>query len=161
MKRILVVEDEPRILKVLEKRLSLAGYEVITAMDGIAGLELAKTGKPDLVVLDLMLPGMDGREVCWAIRHDPERSQLPILMLTVLAQDTDIYRGMVVGANAYLTKPFDSEVLLARIADLLTQSEVEDAIHKYQRVLQPPTDDRNPPIPPGTPIDATKPGSTD
>jgi DNA-binding response OmpR family regulator len=140
-KRILVVEDEPRVMKVLEKRLELAGYEVITAMDGVAGLELAKTGKPDLVVLDLMLPGMDGREVCWAIRHDPERSQLPILMLTVLAQDTDIYRGMVVGANAYLTKPFDSDVLLQRIADLLTQSEVEAAIHKYQRACNPPPED--------------------
>ena len=141
MKRILVVEDEPRVLKVLEKRLQLAGYEVISAMDGIAGLELAKSGKPDLVVLDLMLPGMDGREICWAIRHDPERSQLPILMLTVLAQDSDVYRGMVVGANAYLTKPFDSEVLLRRIADLLTQSEVETAIHRYQHASSPPSAD--------------------
>jgi len=157
-KRILVVEDEPRVLKVLEKRLELAGYEVISAMDGIAGLELARTGKPDLVVLDLMLPGMDGREVCWAIRHDPERSQLPILMLTVLAQDTDIYRGMVVGANAYLTKPFDSDVLLRRITDLLTQAEVEVAIHKYQRAVRPADEEQDSPAPPVTPTDPAKPG---
>ena len=158
MKRILVVEDEPHVLKVLIKRLELAGYEVITAMDGVAGLELAKTGKPDLVVLDLMLPGMDGREVCWAIRHDPCFSQLPILMLTVLAQDTDIYRGMVVGANAYLTKPFDSDVLLRRITDLLTQSEVEAAIHKYEHVVRPPEENQNPPIAPATQAEPTKSG---
>jgi len=132
-----VVEDNPRVTKVVKKRLEVAGYEVITATDGITGLDLARAAKPDLLVLDLMLPGMDGREVCWAIRHDPVHSQLPILMLTVLAQDTDIYRGMVLGANTYLTKPFDSEVLLRRIADLLTQAEAEAAIHKCRSETSP------------------------
>ena len=132
-----MVEDNPRVTKVVKKRLEVAGYEVITATDGITGLDLARAAKPDLLVLDLMLPGMDGREVCWAIRHDPVHSQLPILMLTVLAQDTDIYRGMVLGANTYLTKPFDSEVLLRRIADLLTQAEAEAAIHKCRSETSP------------------------
>jgi DNA-binding response OmpR family regulator len=134
---ILVVEDDARVLKVVKKRLEVAGYEVITAVDGNTGLELALSGKPDLLVLDLMLPGMDGREICWAIRHDAVHSQLPILMLTVLAQDTDIYRGLVLGANTYLTKPFDSDVLLQRIADLLTQADAEAAIQKYGRQTNP------------------------
>ena len=126
-KRILVVEDEFRVLAVIKKRLESAGYEVLTAMDGQEGLEVAREAKPDLIVLDLMLPKMDGYAVCRELRHDTALQYTPILMLTARAQEGDIQRGMMTGADAYMTKPFQHSMLLDRIEEMLDKSARESA----------------------------------
>jgi len=110
--RILIIEDEPALRDALEWNLQREGYQVKTAADGIAGLESARQWKPDLLVLDLMLPGMDGLEVCRELRKE---SNLPILMLTARESETDRVVGLEVGADDYITKPFHMRELLARI----------------------------------------------
>lgn len=140
-KRILVVDDEPRVLAVLKKRLESVGYQVTTASDGIEGLARAKSEKPDLVVLDLMLPKKDGFEVCWELQHDPVCHQIPILVLSARSQDGDIQRGIASGASAYMMKPFDTDLLLERIAGLLDKADEEAAIRKGQEeASRPPSD---------------------
>lgn len=136
-KRILVVEDEPRVMVMVRKRLELNGYRVITAVDGKEAVEVTQQEHPDLIVLDLMLPKLDGYEVCRVLRHDPACARIPILMLTARTQDEDIRLGMVTGANAYLTKPFDAEVLLSRIAELIDEQEREAARRADARPAQP------------------------
>lgn len=138
-KRILVVEDEPRVMVMVRKRLELNGYRVITAIDGREAVEVAQRERPDLIVLDLMLPKLDGYEVCRLLRHDPACAQIPILMLTARTQDEDIRLGMVTGANAYLTKPFDAEVLLGRIAELIDEQEQEAARRADREPPKPET----------------------
>lgn len=110
--RILVVEDEPALRDTLEWNLRREGYEVNSAADGIAGLRTAREWKPDLLILDLMLPGMDGLEVCRQLRKD---ANLPILMLTARESETDRVVGLEVGADDYITKPFHMRELLARV----------------------------------------------
>jgi DNA-binding response OmpR family regulator len=110
--RVLVVEDEPALRDTLEWNLVREGYEVQTAVDGIAGLQRAREWKPDLLILDLMLPGMDGLEVCRQLRKD---ATLPILMLTARESETDRVVGLEMGADDYLTKPFHMRELLARV----------------------------------------------
>jgi DNA-binding response OmpR family regulator len=110
--RILVVEDEPALRDTLEWNLVREGYQVQTVADGIAGLQRAREWKPDLLILDLMLPGMDGLEVCRQLRKD---SALPILMLTARESETDRVVGLEMGADDYLTKPFHMRELLARV----------------------------------------------
>jgi DNA-binding response OmpR family regulator len=110
--RVLVVEDEPALRDTLEWNLVHEGYLVNTAADGIAGLQRAREWKPDLLILDLMLPGMDGLEVCRQLRKD---TSLPILMLTARESETDRVVGLEMGADDYLTKPFHMRELLARV----------------------------------------------
>lgn len=120
-KRILVVDDEARVLTVIQKRLESAGYEVITAMDGNEGLAKARAEKPDLIILDLILPKLNGYQVCSILKRDTYYKQIPILMLTARSQERDIDEGMRVGADAYMTKPFKNEALLAQIEQLLAK----------------------------------------
>ncbi|HEY5118085.1 MAG TPA: response regulator transcription factor [Anaerolineales bacterium] len=110
--RILVVEDEPALRDTLEWNLRHEGYQVKTAADGITGLRAAREWKPDLLILDLMLPGMDGLEVCRQLRKD---TNFPILMLTARESETDRVVGLEVGADDYITKPFHMRELLARV----------------------------------------------
>ncbi len=112
MSRILIVEDERKIARFLELELTHEGYEVETAVDGRAGLEKALSWKPDLMILDLMLPLLSGIEVCRRIRHE---SDLPIIMLTAKDDVSDKVMGLDMGADDYMTKPFAIEELLARI----------------------------------------------
>jgi DNA-binding response OmpR family regulator len=112
----LVVEDEPVLLETLEYNLTRQGYEVCTAADGPAALEVAREEQPDLIVLDVMLPGMDGFEVCRTLR--PEMS-VPILMLTARDEEIDKVVGLEVGADDYMTKPFSMRELMARVKALL------------------------------------------
>jgi DNA-binding response OmpR family regulator len=114
--KILVVEDEPALLDTLEYNLSRQGYEVCTAADGLLALDVAARESPDLVVLDLMLPGIDGFEVCRRLRQS---SNAPVLMLTARADEVDKIVGLEVGADDYLTKPFSMRELLARVKALL------------------------------------------
>ena len=112
MTRILIVEDEKKIARFLELELQHEGYEVQTAGDGRTGLSLALSWEPDLMILDLMLPGLSGIEVCRRLRHD---SDLPIIMLTAKDDVSDKVMGLDMGADDYMTKPFAIEELLARI----------------------------------------------
>jgi len=105
--RILVCDDERHIVRLIQVNLERQGYTVITAFDGKEGLEKVKSEKPDLCVLDVMMPYMDGFEVLKNIRRDPETVNLPVIMLTAKAQDKDVFEGYHFGADMYLTKPFN------------------------------------------------------
>jgi two-component system, OmpR family, alkaline phosphatase synthesis response regulator PhoP len=116
---ILIVDDEPDIVEVVRFNLSREGYRVHTASTGEQALLDIRKVRPDLVVLDLMLPGIDGLEVCKRLRAAAETAQLPVLMVTAKSEDADIVTGLEIGADDYVTKPFSPRVLLARIKSLL------------------------------------------
>jgi two-component system response regulator MprA len=118
--RILVIEDDEAILKFLRRGLAYEGYQVDTALDGQSGLALARDFPPDLVVLDLMLPGMDGLEVCRRLRVG---GPLPIIILTAKDTVTDRIQGLDMGADDYMVKPFNLDELLARIRALLRRAQ--------------------------------------
>ena len=120
-KRILIVDDEEGIIKVVKMYLEHNRYEVITANDGQVGLEKAKTEKPDLIVLDLMLPKINGYKVCGLLKKDTRYAKTPVILFTAKAQEKDIKLGEEVGADAYITKPFEPEVLLSKIEELIRQ----------------------------------------
>ncbi|MBK7217599.1 MAG: response regulator transcription factor [Candidatus Promineofilum sp.] len=109
---ILIIEDEPQIARLARDYLAKNGFRVLVAGDGVSGLAAARRESPDLVLLDLLLPGLDGREVCRRLRAE---SAVPILMLTALAEDSDQIVGLELGADDYLTKPFSPAVLVARV----------------------------------------------
>jgi len=112
-KRVLIVEDEKSIVDILRFNLTLEGYETIEAYDGIAGLHLALEQAPDLILLDLMLPGMDGLQVCRALRESG--SNTPVLIITAREEEKDKILGLELGADDYITKPFSIRELLARV----------------------------------------------
>jgi DNA-binding response OmpR family regulator len=118
-RRILVVDDEPDIRLVVERRLTLKGYEVITAATGYEGLNKARGEHPDLIVLDLMLPGIDGNQICAMLKRDTRYRDIPIIILSAKSQTRDIDVSMSCGADAYVAKPFDHQVLLDQIESLL------------------------------------------
>jgi len=120
VKKILVVDDEPTLVATLKYNLEREGYQVITATDGEAGLSIARANRPDLIVLDLMLPVMDGLEVCRILRRD---MTTPILMLTAKTDEVDKVVGLELGADDYVTKPFSMRELLARVRALLRRAE--------------------------------------
>lgn len=117
--RILLVEDEESIVLVLKKRLEHTGYEVITASDGQQGLDMARSDHPDLILMDVMLPKMEGFKVCRLLKYDDKYKSIPIIILTALGRQIDVDLGQDVGADAYMTKPFESQDLLRLIEDLL------------------------------------------
>ncbi len=118
-KKILLVEDEKVLIETVTLRLEAFGYEVISAYDGFEGLEKAKKEKPDLIILDLMLPKMDGYKVCGLLKADTRYNKIPIIMFTARAQESDKKMGQDVGADAYITKPFEPQLLLEKIRELL------------------------------------------
>jgi two-component system alkaline phosphatase synthesis response regulator PhoP len=120
VKKILVVDDEQSIVTLLEFNLQKAGFEVIKAMDGISAVKLAETEAPDLIVLDIMLPGLDGMEVCKQLRM--EKINTPILMLTAKDEEFDKILGLELGADDYMTKPFSPREVVARIKAILRRS---------------------------------------
>jgi len=117
MTRVLIVEDDPAILRGLKDNLALESYEVLTASDGEAGYRLVREQKPDLVILDLMLPRMSGYEVCRKLRQEGDAT--PILMLTARGEEADRVLGLDLGADDYVTKPFSVKELVARIHAVL------------------------------------------
>ncbi|MBI2574365.1 response regulator [Candidatus Woesearchaeota archaeon] len=121
-KRILVVEDEPHILKLVSFILTSNGYEVIEAYIGAEGVEKARKEKPDLVVLDVMMPNMDGFEVAKTLTSDMATKDIPILMLSSKAQFEDKMKGIDSGATDYITKPFDKEELLQKVRECLEEA---------------------------------------
>jgi two-component system alkaline phosphatase synthesis response regulator PhoP len=113
---ILVVDDEPKIVKLARDYLERGGYRVLVASDGETALSMARRERPSLIVLDLMLPGMDGLDVCRALRRE---SDIPIIMLTALSEETDRLIGLELGADDYITKPFSPRELVARVRALM------------------------------------------
>lgn len=122
---ILVVDDEPAIVQIARDYLDRAGFRVITAGDGTTAVRLARTERPHLLVLDLMLPGMDGLDVTRTLRQDPATRKLPIIMLTARVDETDRLIGLEIGADDYITKPFSPRELVARVRAVLRRSEDE------------------------------------
>ncbi|OGX37648.1 MAG: hypothetical protein A3G91_04515 [Omnitrophica WOR_2 bacterium RIFCSPLOWO2_12_FULL_50_9] len=118
-KKILVVDDERVIVQMVGMRLKAHGYDVISACDGQEGLDVAKKEKPDLIILDVMMPKMDGYKVCGLLKMDARFAKIPIIMFTARAQDKDRDLGKEVGANAYITKPFDPQLLVGKVKELL------------------------------------------
>ena len=121
MKKILVVDDEPTLVATLKYNLERDGFQVITAEDGESALNLARSHRPDLVLLDLMLPGLDGFQVCRILRRE---MQVPILMLTAKGDEIDKVVGLELGADDYVTKPFSMRELLARVRALLRRADI-------------------------------------
>lgn len=115
MPRILAVDDDPTIQQLLVVNLELEGYDVIVASDGEEALARIRLDRPDAVLLDVMMPVMDGLQVCKAAKADPETAAIPIVMLSAKAQETDLLAGNDVGADAYLTKPFDPLELIETV----------------------------------------------
>ena len=119
-KRILVVDDEEEMVMAVQARLEANNYEVITAYDGEDGLKKAKTEKPDLIILDVMLPRMDGYQVCATLKNDERYKNIPILLFTAKAGAEAERVGIEeCGANGYMTKPFEPQVLLSKILEFL------------------------------------------
>ncbi len=118
-KRILIVDDEPDLVEIIKKRLEMNNYKVVVAYNGLEGLNKARTEKPDLIILDLMLPEINGFEVCRLLKYDDKFKCIPIIILSVREQEKDMKLGKEVGSDAYLTKPFDPGVLLEKIESLI------------------------------------------
>lgn len=126
--RVLIVDDEEHILELLRFNLSNSGYKVITANNGIDGLKLALEYKPNLVLLDLMLPGMDGFDVCKEIKRNKDTQKTSIIMLTAKGEELDKVLGLELGADDYMTKPFSIRELLARVKAVLRRSTTSDSV---------------------------------
>ncbi len=119
-KRVLIADDEPNIVISLEFLMKREGHAVSIARDGPAALEAIRSTRPDLVLLDVMMPGMSGFEVCQAVRADEALASVKILMLSAKGRDTDIAKGSAMGADAYMTKPFSTKELAEKVRELLS-----------------------------------------
>jgi two-component system phosphate regulon response regulator PhoB len=124
--KVLVVDDEPDVLELIEFNLRAAGYEVVTAGDGEEALKKAQGIQPSLIVLDVMLPELDGLEVCKALRREPLTASIPIIMLTAKAAEIDRVLGLELGADDYVTKPFSPRELVLRVKNMLRRRQTEE-----------------------------------
>ena len=123
---ILIVEDEEDVLELERYNLDKAGYAIHTAMTGEEGLDKARTIKPDLLLLDLMLPAIDGLEVCRRLKADAATRDIPVVMLTAKGEEADIVTGLEMGADDYITKPFSPRILLARVKAVLRRHQIPE-----------------------------------
>ncbi|MDQ7028616.1 MAG: response regulator [Ardenticatenia bacterium] len=121
-RRVLIVDDEPNIVISLEFLMQQAGYDVHVARTGEEAVELIQRLEPDLVLLDIMLPGIDGFEICRWVRENPAWDKVKIIMLTAKGRDVDIAKGFALGADAYITKPFSTKDLMAEVERVLEQA---------------------------------------
>jgi len=119
MAKILVIDDERQMVEMLQMRLEANGYEVIAAYDGEEGLEKAKSESPDLIILDIMMPKMDGHEVCRLLKSDEQYEKIPIIMFSARTQQSDIDKSISAGADAHMAKMFETQTLLAKIEEVL------------------------------------------
>jgi two-component system phosphate regulon response regulator PhoB len=134
MKCILIIEDEKDIVDLIEYHLSQSGFSVIKALDGPSGLERARKELPSLVILDLMLPGMDGKDICRSLKSNPSTQSIPILMLTAKSEEVDRVIGFELGADDYVTKPFSPRELILRVKAILRRKEAGQESEKIIRV---------------------------
>lgn len=135
MPKLLVIEDEADIRELISFNLEMSGFEVAKARDGEEGLEMVWAGDYDLILLDLMLPGMDGFQVCGQLKKDKGTSAIPVLMLTARSEDDDIVTGLEMGADDYITKPFSPKVLIARVNAALRRSSHEIRDDEKKRIV--------------------------
>jgi len=119
MPRILIIDDDPNLCALLEQVFSAPGYQVMVANDGNKGLQVAKDYKPDVVIVDLNMPEINGHQVCVGLRAEPATSNIPIMMLTAVRELPAAMKGMASGANDFMTKPFQNDEVLARVEALL------------------------------------------
>ncbi len=134
-RKIVVIEDEPDILEVLAYNLNREGFAVLTASRGEDGLRLVHREDPELVLLDLLLPGLDGIEVCRKLKLDPVTRAIPVIMLTAKGEESDIVLGLGVGADDYITKPFSPREVIARIRAVLRRGTLKDEAGLEERVM--------------------------
>ncbi len=120
-KKILIVDDEAELVELMKIRLEAAGYDVLKAYDGQEGLDKAKAEKPDLILLDIMMPKMDGYKVCGLLKKDSRFQKIPIILFSAKAQKEDEELAKEVGADLYITKPFEASVLLSKIQGLIKE----------------------------------------
>ncbi len=133
--KILVVDDQPLNVELLEADLLAVGYDVITAYDGLSALEKVRAENPDLILLDVMMPGMDGFEVCRRLKSDEETVLVPIVMVTALSEKADRIRGIEVGVDDFLNKPYDRQELQARVRSLLRVKLFTDELERAESVI--------------------------
>ncbi|MDE2125952.1 MAG: response regulator [Armatimonadetes bacterium] len=126
-KKILAVDDERSIVRLVQVNLERAGYQVVTAFDGKEALEKVASENPDMIVLDVMMPYMDGFEVLQQLRKNPSTREVPVIMLTAKAQDADVFRGYQMNCDCYLTKPFNPMELLAFVRRIFKAQEQGDS----------------------------------
>ena len=131
---ILIVEDEKDIVKMLEYNLKKEGFKTLAVRNGEAAIDTAKSEHPELVILDLMLPGIDGLEVCRTLKADSKTSSIPIIMLTAKSQESDKVVGLELGADDYMTKPFSPRELIARIKAVLRRGKEADKLPEVLKV---------------------------
>ena len=129
--KILVCDDERHIVRLIQVNLEKQGWQVVTAYDGKEGLEKIRAEKPDLCVLDVMMPYMDGFEVLKSLRREPETESLPVIMLTAKAQDKDVFEGYHYGADMYLTKPFNPAELVSFVKRIAQGNNGDDGPKRY------------------------------
>jgi class 3 adenylate cyclase/CheY-like chemotaxis protein len=133
---ILIVEDNPAALDIFQTRLTAHDYEVITATDGEMGLAMATEKQPDLILLDIMMPKMDGIEVCRRLKEDPSLPFIPVVMLTAKADSKDVVAGLEAGSDEYLTKPVDHGALIARVKSMLRIKDLHDTVRDQAARLE-------------------------
>jgi two-component system phosphate regulon response regulator PhoB len=134
MKSILIIEDEKDIVDLIEYHLKQSGFSAISALDGVTGLEKARKEHPSLIILDLMLPGMDGKDICRSLKSNPLTQSIPILMLTAKAEETDRLIGFELGADDYVTKPFSPKEMVLRVKAILRRKEIDQEGEKIIRI---------------------------
>ena len=133
-KKIVIIEDEPDILEVLSYNLKREGFDVFSATNGTLGLSLVEKELPDLLLLDLMLPGLDGIEICSAIKNNPVTQNTLIIMVTAKGEESDIVLGLGVGADDYITKPFSPKELVARVKAVLRRGQLVDTVSPTEKI---------------------------
>jgi DNA-binding response OmpR family regulator len=126
-KRVLIADDEPNIVTSLEFLMSKSGYEVEVARNGEEALALVESFRPDLVLLDIMMPHRSGYEVCQRIRERPDWKHIKVVILSAKGREAEVSKGLSVGADAYVTKPFSNKELIARVGDLLGEAQAPGA----------------------------------
>ena len=135
--KIILIEDEADILEVIQYNLTREGYKVLTSKDGEQGLAKVRKEAPDLVLLDLMLPGLDGLEVCKKLKEDPVTRPIPIVMVTAKGEESDIVLGLGIGADDYVVKPFSPKELLARVKAVLRRGPLKEERGGGERIVRP------------------------
>jgi len=136
--KVLVIEDEPDILEVIQYNLEREGHKVIACRNGEQGLSRIRTDNPDLVLLDLMLPGMDGVEVCRRVKSDPVTRAIPIIMVTAKSEESDIVLGLGIGADDYIAKPFSPRELVARVKVVLRRGPLREQTGGGEQIVRGP-----------------------
>lgn len=134
--KILIVEDEEDILELIKYNLAKEGYQVSTAMTGEEAVKMARKVVPDLILLDIMLPGMDGLEVCRLLKHEATTMKVPIIMLTAKGEESDIVTGLEIGADDYMTKPFSPKIVIARVRNIIRRKRRDETDSKSTIVLK-------------------------